>query len=54
MIEKGIYPKVNQCKAEVFCIGVTLLMSATLTDCYFLYARGNMTFSKDKKEDLMD
>jgi hypothetical protein len=32
-IDKGIYPPVDPCAAEVFSIGMTLLSAGTLIDC---------------------
>jgi hypothetical protein len=29
-------------------------MAATLTDCYYLYPRAKLSFSSDKKQDLMN
>lgn len=39
-IGKGQYPNVDPCKAEVFSIGLTILSSGILEDCYQVYGTG--------------
>jgi hypothetical protein len=53
MIERGIYPSVDALKAEVFSIGATLLMAASLRDSYHLYDRKVLKFNSAKKQERM-
>jgi serine/threonine protein kinase len=50
LIEKGIYPIVDSSKAEIFSIGLTLLMAASLLDSYYLYDRKVLKFNSSKKQ----
>ena len=40
-ISKGQYPNVDPCKAEVFSIGLTILSSGILEDCFQVYNTGS-------------
>ena len=54
LIEKGIYPSsIDALKAEVFSIGVTMLMAATLNDSYYLYDRKFLKFNTFKKNERL-
>ncbi len=52
-LEKGIYPNIDFCKAEVYCIGMTLLEAATLEDCFYTYNRGPYKINKKRLADLL-
>ena len=54
MIDRGAYPAVNPCRAEVFNIGVTMLMAATLRDSYYLYDRKKMRYNGPKEAEFME
>ena len=51
MLQRGIYPNVEPCRAEVFSIGLTMLMAASLLDSYDFYARLFLTFDNAKKKE---
>jgi serine/threonine protein kinase len=53
MIERGMYPAVDALKTEVFSMGMTILMAASLRDSYYLYDRKLLHFSSAKKQERM-
>lgn len=53
LVVRGIYPNIDRVKADLFSIGLTILMAATLSNSYYLYDRHVLQINQAKLEDTL-